>query len=78
MSSVHYVGVSGNDLADAARSIAMVDMIILHAQAAHRDGHPAILITMVMDAAMLADFPTNGHALEHFIFENQVAGVAAF
>src|SRR3984957_17070683 len=78
MGGVHYVGVSGNDLAGAARRIAMVDMIILHAQAAHRHGHPAILITMVMHAAMLANFPADGHALEYFVFENQVAGVTAF
>jgi hypothetical protein len=33
---------------------------------------------MVMNTAMLANFPANGHALEYFVLENQVAGVAAF
>ena len=32
---------------------------------------------MVMNAALLANFPTNGHTLEHIVFENQVASVAA-
>jgi len=33
---------------------------------------------MIVDAAELADFPADSHALEHVILENQVAGVAAF
>ncbi len=33
---------------------------------------------MIVDAAELADFPADGHAFEHVVLENQVAGVAAF
>jgi hypothetical protein len=33
---------------------------------------------MIVDAAVLADFPTDGHALEDRVFENEIAGVVAF
>src|SRR5205085_2348044 len=39
--------------------------------------HPAILIAMIVDTAELADFPANGHTFEDFIFEDEIAGVAA-
>jgi len=32
---------------------------------------------MVVDAAVLADFPADGHALKEIIPENQIAGIAA-
>jgi hypothetical protein len=32
---------------------------------------------MIVDAAVLADFPADGHALEEIVFENEVAGVVA-
>jgi hypothetical protein len=32
---------------------------------------------MVVNAAGLADFPTNGHALEDFVLEDEIAGVVA-
>lgn len=31
-----------------------------------------------MDAAILADFPADGHALEEIVFENKVARVISF
>jgi len=33
---------------------------------------------MIVDAAELADFPADGHAFEHVVLENQVAGITAF
>ena len=33
---------------------------------------------MIVDAAVLADFPADSHALEDRVFENEVAGVVAF
>ena len=33
---------------------------------------------MIVDAAVLADFPANGHALEELVFENKIAGVIPF
>lgn len=33
---------------------------------------------MIMDAAMLADFPADGHALEEIVLENEIARVIAF
>src|SRR5690242_21802041 len=33
---------------------------------------------MIVDAAELADFPADGHALEDDVFEDEVAGVIAF
>jgi hypothetical protein len=33
---------------------------------------------MIVDAAELADFPADGHTLEHIVLENQVARVTAF
>jgi len=35
------------------------------------------LVAMIVDAAVLADFPADGHALEEIILENQIARVAA-
>jgi hypothetical protein len=36
------------------------------------------LIAMIVDAAVLADFPADGHALEEIVLENQIARVIAF
>ncbi len=32
---------------------------------------------MIVDAAVLADFPANGHTLEEIVFENEIARVIA-
>jgi len=40
-------------------------------------GHPTILIAMVVNAAGLADLPTDGHALEDFVLEDEIASVVA-
>ena len=78
MGCIHFVNIGGDDFAGAVRDIAVVHAIILHAQPADGHGHPAILIAMIVYPAVLADFPAHRHALEHFIFENKIAGVAAF
>ena len=78
MGSIHLIDIGRHDFAGTAPGVALLDAIVLYTQAADGHGHPAILITMIMNTAMLANFPANGHALENFVFENQVAGVAAF
>jgi len=78
MSAVHFVDFRGDDLASAAGSVFLFDAKILDFQAADGSGHPAILVAMIVDAAVLADFPADGHALEEIIFENEIAGVVAF
>ena len=75
MSGVHFVDFGGNELAGAAARVFFIDTEILDFQAADGSGHPAVLIAMVVDAAVLADFPTDGHALEEIALENEIAGV---
>ena len=78
MGSVHFVEFCGNDFACAAGCIFLFDAEILDFQAADGSGHPAVLIAVIVDAAVLADFPADGHALEDRVFENEIAGVVAF
>jgi hypothetical protein len=78
MGSVHFVDFSGNDFASAAVCVSLFDAEILDFQAADGSGHPTVLAAMIVDAAVLADFPTDGHALEDRVFENEIAGVVAF
>jgi hypothetical protein len=75
--AVHLVDFRGNDFASAAGGVFFFDAKILDFQAADRGGHPAILIAMIVDAAVLADFPADGHTLEEVVFENKVARVIA-
>ena len=78
MGAVHFVDFRGNDFAGAAGGVFFIDAEILNFQTADGSGHPAVLIAMIVDAAMLADFPADGHALEDCVFENEIAGVVAF
>jgi len=78
MGSVHFVDVGGDDATRAVGSIALLDAEILDFQAAEGGGHPAVLVTMIVDAAELADFPADGHAFEDVIFEYEIASVVAF
>jgi len=78
MDAVHFVDLRGNDFAGAAGGVLFLDAKILDFQAADGSGHPAILIAMIVDAAVLADFPTDGHALEEIVLEDEIAGVIAF
>ena len=77
MSAVHFVDFRGNNFASAAGSVFLFDAKILDFQTADGSGHPAILVAMIVDAAVLADFPADGHALEEIVFENEIAGVIA-
>ena len=53
-------------------------MEILDTQLADRDGHPAILSAMIVNAAGLADFPADGHDFKEFAFIDQISSVMAF
>ena len=75
MRAVHLVDFRRNDFARATRSVFIFDAEILHFQAADRRGHPAILVAMIVDAAVLPDLPADRHALEKIVFENQIARV---
>jgi hypothetical protein len=77
MRGIHVVLIGGDELAGAVVGIAIVDAKILDAQAADGRGHPAILVAVIVNARALADFPTDGHALEEGILENEIASVAA-
>src|SRR5260370_19736676 len=77
MGGVHFVDVGRNDATGAMRDIALVNAEILDLQPADGSGHPAILIAMVVNAAGLADLPADGHALEDFVLEDEIAGVVA-
>ena len=78
MGSVHLVDFRRNDFAGAAGDIFFVDAEILDFQTTDGGGHPAVLIAMIVDAAVLPNFPTDSHALEEIVFEDEVAGVIAF
>lgn len=78
MRAIHFVNLRGNDFARAAARVLVLDAEVLNLQPADGSGHPAILVAMIVNAAVLADFPADGHALEKIVFENQIAGVIAF
>lgn len=78
MRAIHFVDFRRNDFAGAAACVFFFDAKILDFQAADGSGHPAILITMIVNAAVLPDFPADRHALEEIVFENEIAGVIAF
>ena len=78
MSAVHFIDFGGNDFAGAAGGVFFFDAEILDFQAAYRGGHPAVLITVIVDAAVLSYFPADGHALEEIVFENEIASVIPF
>jgi len=64
MRRVHFVDFRGSDFAGAAACVFFIDAKILDFQAADGRGHPAVLITMIVYAAVLADFPADGHTLK--------------
>ena len=78
MGSVHFVDFCGNDFAGAAGCVFLFDAEILDFQAADGSGHPTVLVAMIVDAAVLADFPADGHTLKEIVFENEIAGVIPF
>jgi 23S rRNA (adenine2503-C2)-methyltransferase len=77
MSGVHFVDVGGDDVACAVGSVALIHAEILDLKTANGSRHPTVLVAMIVDAASLADFPADGHALEDVVLENEIAGVVA-
>jgi hypothetical protein len=75
MRAVHFVDFGGDDFAGSAGRVFFFDAEILDFQPADRSGHPAVLVAMIVDAAVLANFPANGHTLEKIVFENQIPRV---
>jgi hypothetical protein len=75
MRDVHLDDFGGLDGAFAAGNILMDNVEILHQQTAGGDGHPAILVAVVVDGAGLADLPTDGHQFVKRSFVDEVAGV---
>src|SRR5260370_25868673 len=75
MSWVQFVDFGGDNAASAAPRIAIINAEMLDLHPADRRGHPAGLTSMVVNAAGLADLPANGHALENFVLEDEVARV---
>ncbi len=78
MCAVHLVDFRWNDFACATARVFFVDAEVLDFQAADGRGHPAVLIAMIVDTAVLADFPADGHALEEIVLENEIARVIPF
>ena len=78
MRGVHVIDVGGLETAGAETGVFVGDAEILDAKFTDGGGHPAILLTMIVHAAGLTDFPADGHTFEDCVFKNQVAGVAAF
>src|SRR5262249_21175092 len=73
--SIKFVEFRGNDLAYAVSSVAVVHTIVLDAQPPDKNGHPTVLTTMVVNAAMLADVPAENHAFKKIITKDQIAHV---
>src|SRR5205807_6794809 len=70
MRGVEIVSISRDDFTSAVGGVAAVNTIVLDAQPADGRGHPAILVAMIVDAAVLADFPADGHTFKEIILEN--------
>ena len=75
MSQIHLDGFGGFDMAFAGCNILMHDMKVFNEQAADGDGHPAILVAVVVDRTGLADFPADGNQFVERCFIDEVAGV---
>jgi len=77
----HFVDVGGDEPTGAGvvgESVTVFDTEILYFEAADGSGHPAVLVAMIVDTGELADFPADGHTFEEIVFEDEIAGVAAF
>ena len=72
---VHLFDIFRLEIADAGGQILMDGVKIFNLQAAYGDGHPAVLVAVVMHGAGLADLPADGEQLIDRSFIDQVAGV---
>lgn len=70
MRGVHVVDVGRLEMTGAEVGVFVRDVKILYAEFTDGSGHPTVLIAMIVDAAGLADLPTNGHTFEDCVFEN--------
>jgi hypothetical protein len=77
MGGVHLVDIGGDDATCAVGGVAVIHAEILDLQTADGSRHPTVLVAMIVDAAGLAYFPADGHALEDVVLENEIAGVIA-
>jgi hypothetical protein len=75
MRRVHLDGVSRLDFAFAEGKILVKHAKILDQQTADGDGHPTVLVFVIVHGAGLADLPTNGDQLIKRSFIDQVTGV---
>ncbi len=75
---IHIVGDTRRNVAGAASVVLIIDAEILDAQFADGHGHPAILPAMIVNAAGLADFPTDGDDFEEAALEDEIPRVMAF
>src|SRR5215469_2219926 len=74
---VHVVGAAGTEIAGALSAVLIFDAEILNAEFTDGNGHPAVLSTMIVDAADLADFPPDGHDFEEIALEDEISRVVA-
>jgi hypothetical protein len=75
MRRIHLDGFGGLNGAFAGRDVLMNDVKIFDEQTADRDGHPAILVAMVVDGAGLANLPADGEQLIERRLVDQIASV---
>ena len=75
MSGVEIIELGGNNVAGPFCGVAVIDAIVLDAEAADGRGHPAVLAAVIVDAAVLADVPAKRHALEEIVAKDEIARV---
>ena len=75
MRGIHLDGFRGLDRGFAESDVLMHDVKILDQQTADGDGHPAVLVAVVVDGTGLADFPADGDQFVERSLVDQVAGV---
>ena len=72
---VHLDRVGGLDGGFALGDILLHDVKIFDQQTAERDGHPAVLVAVIVDGTGLADFPADGYQLVERSLVDQIASV---
>jgi hypothetical protein len=77
MGRIEIVAIGGDNFTGAMGGVMIDDAVVLDAKPADGRRHPAVLIAVIVDAAVLPNFPADGHAFEDLILENQIAGVIA-
>lgn len=75
LGGIHLDGFGGLDDAFSRGNVLLDDVEILDQQTADGDGHPAILIAVVVDGAGLADLPADGEQFVERSFIDEIASV---